>query len=84
METALKRAGITKYVRIHVLRGTACSWLVSQGASVVDVSRMLGHKDASITLRRYARVFDAATKRLGATFLPRGRIPSSKIDGTPR
>jgi integrase len=38
----------------HQMRHTFASLLLQQGASITDVSRLLGHKDASITLRVYA------------------------------
>ncbi len=43
---------------VHDLRHTAASWLVSSGASVKAVQRMLGHAKASITLDIYAGLFD--------------------------
>jgi len=68
-----QRVGIKKYIRIHDLRGTAASWLISRGASVIDVSKMLGHKDPSITLKRYARLVDEASKRLRKSMDREGR-----------
>jgi Phage integrase family len=41
------------------LRHTCASLAVSSGANVLAVSRMLGHKDPSITLRSYADLFDS-------------------------
>jgi len=43
----------------HDLRHTAASLAVSAGANVLAVSRMLGHKDPSVTLRIYADLFDS-------------------------
>jgi integrase len=43
----------------HDLRHTCASLAVSSGANVLAVSRMLGHKDPSITLRIYADLFDS-------------------------
>ena len=40
----------------HMLRHAHASVLLSQGASVVAVSKRLGHKDATETLRTYAHV----------------------------
>lgn len=44
---------------IHQLRHTAASLAIGNGASVLAVSRMLGHTDPSVTLRIYAGLFDA-------------------------
>jgi hypothetical protein len=41
------------------LRHAAPSLAVSSGANVLAVSRMLGHKDPSVTLRIYAGLFDS-------------------------
>lgn len=38
---------------------TCASLAVSSGANVLAVSRMLGHKDPSVTLRIYADLFDS-------------------------
>ncbi len=54
---AVKRAKVQK-ITPHDLRHTAVSLAVSAGANVLAVSRMLGHKDPSVTLRVYADLFD--------------------------
>jgi Phage integrase family len=43
----------------HDLRHSCASLAVSSGANVLAVSRMLGHKDPSVTLRIYADLFDS-------------------------
>ena len=45
---------------MHDLRSTFASMLISEGVDVVQVSKQLGHKKASITLDVYADLFDAA------------------------
>ena len=55
----------------HMGRHTFATWMLSQGARIENVSRMLGHKDITIT-QRYAKVlaedvksdFDMVAKRL--------------------
>jgi integrase len=47
-------------LRVHDLRHCFASLLIAQGSNVVFVSRQLGHGDASITLKVYAHLFDAA------------------------
>ena len=42
----------------HGLRHAAASLAVSSGANVKAVQRMLGHKDAAMTLNTYADLFD--------------------------
>jgi integrase len=64
---AMRRAGIEKSVTIHDLRGTAASWLIDQGVNIMEISRMLGHSDASVTLRKYGHLYDENMRRLGAT-----------------
>lgn len=55
---AVERAEIQS-VTPHDLRHTAASLSISAGANVLAVSRMLGHKDPSVTLRIYADLFDS-------------------------
>jgi integrase len=56
-DPAVKRAGLTELTP-HGLRHTAASLAVSAGANVKAVQRMLGHKDAGMTLNTYADLFD--------------------------
>ena len=42
----------------HDLRHTAASLAIASGASVKHVQRMLGHRDAAMTLNVYASLFD--------------------------
>ncbi|WP_066169119.1 tyrosine-type recombinase/integrase [Gordonia hydrophobica] len=49
-------AGLSK-VTPHNLRDTAASLAIDAGASVMAVSRMLGHENASTTLTHYASLF---------------------------
>jgi len=62
---AKKRAGITKAITIHDLRGTAVSWLIDQGVNIIELSTMLGHSDPSITLKKYGHLYDENFLRLG-------------------
>ena len=56
-ETAASGAGI-EGVSFHKLRHAAASRLIEAGLSPVVVAKILGHQDASITLRIYAHLFD--------------------------
>jgi integrase len=61
---ALKRAGLDgSRLRWHDLRHMFASILVAQGEDAVYVSEQLGHADAAITFRVYARLFDRAERR---------------------
>jgi integrase len=55
---AVERAQVQK-ITPHDLRHTCASLGVSSGTNVLAVSRMLGHKDPSVTLRIYADLFDS-------------------------
>ena len=46
------------HITPHGLRRTAASLLISAGATVLVVSRQLGHEDAAMTLNTYADLFD--------------------------
>jgi integrase len=54
---AVNRACVQK-ISPHDLRHTCASLAVSAGANVLALARMLGHKDASVTLRVYSDLFD--------------------------
>lgn len=65
-ETALKRAGIEGF-RWHDLRHSAASFLAADGASLLEIGTVLGHKQAQTT-RRYAHLTEqAAHARVLAT-----------------
>ena len=56
---ALDRAGLSGHgITIHDLRSAAASILIRQGLTPVEVANVLGHADANITLRVYARLFN--------------------------
>lgn len=52
---AVKAQGLD--ITPHNLRDTAASLAIGAGASVLAVARMLGHEDASVTMRHYAKLF---------------------------
>jgi integrase len=54
----LQAAGIPTDVRFHDLRHTAGTLALRQGMPLHAVSKMLGHSDAAMTLRRYAHVLE--------------------------
>jgi len=55
---ALATAGLDPDLRIHDLRHTAASLMISAGASVKAVQKALGHSTAVITLDRYSHLYD--------------------------
>jgi len=55
---ALIASGIEKPFTIHDLRHTSASWLVQHGCKIALLAKMLGHSDASFTLRCYTHLFD--------------------------
>ncbi len=60
--TALKRAGINKF-RWHDLRHTTASYLAMNGASLLEIAAVLGHKDTSVT-QRYAHLSKQHTSKV--------------------
>jgi integrase len=71
-DPAVAAAGLTGLTP-HDLRHTAASLTIASGASVKHVQRMLGHKDAAMTLNVYASLFeddlDDVSNRLDAALL---------------
>jgi integrase len=63
----LEEAGLPN-IRLHDLRHTAGTLAILHGERINVVSRMLGHKDPAVTLRRYSHVLaemeDSAAVRL--------------------
>jgi integrase len=57
LRRAVEAAGV-QTITPHDLRHTCASLAVSAGVNVLALARMLGHKDASVTLRVYADLFD--------------------------
>ncbi len=49
---------------MYNLRHTFASQMISRGVDVLWVSKTLGHKDASITLKVYAKFIEEDDKRL--------------------
>ncbi|MGH2658647.1 MAG: tyrosine-type recombinase/integrase [Actinomycetota bacterium] len=62
--TAAKRAGVNHGLKLYDLRHTAASRAIRNGAPLPAIAAMLGHKDATITLRVYAHEFDDDQRRL--------------------
>jgi integrase len=54
----LKEAGLPVAIRFHDLRHTAGTLALRQGVPLHTVSKMLGHSDPAMTLRRYAHVLE--------------------------
>lgn len=61
-ETALQRAGIENF-RWHDLRHSAASFMAANGASLLEIGAVLGHKSAQTT-KRYSHLTQQATDTL--------------------
>lgn len=59
-----KKAGWPAELRFHDLRHITASLALGQGMPVTLVSEMLGHADASITLRTYAHAIPGAQRQV--------------------
>jgi integrase len=57
---ARRRAALVNF-RFHDLRHTAASYLAMTGASLLDISRILGHNSLRMT-ERYAHLSEAYTR----------------------
>ena len=59
-EYAVKRAGITNF-HFHDLRHSYASYLAMNGASLLEIAELLGHKTLAM-VKRYAHLTEAHTK----------------------
>ena len=84
---ACETSGMPEGLRIHDLRHTAASLLVSAGANVKAVQRHLGHATATQTLDRYAHLFtddlEAIAERLEEVWAA-GNASSARPGGVSR
>lgn len=62
---ALEKAGLSKSLRFHDLRGTYATIALESGADIKFVQEQLGHKTARMTLEIYAKV-NPATRKVAA------------------
>lgn len=63
-----KKAGL-EHIRFHDLRHTHISYLLANGADIVQVAARVGHKDPSITAKIYAHVIKGRQTNI-LDFLP--------------
>lgn len=72
-KVAIQKSGV-KNIRIHDLRHSCASLLISKGVSIVAVSRQLGHTNIEQTLNTYSHVMPDDTsliqKAISAIFEP--------------
>jgi len=64
---ALTKAGVP-YRNLYQMRHSFASLMIANGEDILWVSNMLGHKDSSMTLQKYAR-YIKQTRRKRASFL---------------
>ena len=53
-----------KQIRIHDFRHSCASFLIQNGASIVLVSKYLGHSKISVTLDIYTHLYDNELKKV--------------------
>ncbi len=87
---ALKQAGVPRF-RLHDLRHFAVSQLIAQGANVLELARVAGHADPSVTLGVYSHLMASGLAQAADLYDPlrtlarpdaatRG-VPSSDVGG---
>jgi len=62
LRVACERAG-APVIGLHGCRHSFASWLLLQGKPVTQVSRLLGHGDPDITLKRYSHWYKGESNR---------------------
>jgi integrase len=66
---ALKRTQVSPF-RFHDLRHFAVSQLIAQGANILELARVAGHADPSVTLRVYSHLMNDGLARAADRFDP--------------
>ena len=61
---AVKQANLVSGLRFHDLRHTCAALLISQGRSMEEVKRHLGHSSIRVTSDRYGHLFPEARQAL--------------------
>lgn len=56
-----------KQIRIHDFRHSCASLLINQGASIILVSKYLGHSDVKMTLNTYTHMYKSELERITET-----------------
>lgn len=56
-----------KQIRIHDFRHSCASLLINQGASIILVSKYLGHSDIKMTLNTYTHMYKSELERITET-----------------
>ncbi len=87
---AVEAAGLEQ-LRIHDLRGTAASLMISSGANIKAVQRQLGHASAAMTLDLYGHLYeddldtlaDALDRRYAAATTPGQKRPERAPNDSP-
>jgi integrase len=74
---ALKAAGVKPF-RFHDLRHYAVSQLIAQGANILQIARIAGHADPSITLRVYSHLMTDGLSEAAQLYDPLGHL---SVDG---
>jgi integrase len=75
---ALRRAGLPRLAfRFHDFRHCAVSQLIAQGASVLQVARVAGHADPSVTLRVYGHLMADGLAEAARRYDPL-RVPAAE------
>lgn len=68
---AAQKAGLSKSPRLHDLRHTHAAWLLSDGVSLIAVSRWLGHESIKITADTYGHLLPEADDAVRAAITGR-------------
>jgi integrase len=62
LDAAITAAGLERRLTLHKLRHTFASLLLANGVDLPKVTRLLGHKDSTITLRVYSHFIKGKTQ----------------------
>lgn len=60
---AIEKSGV-KPIRLHDFRHSHATWLINNGVNIIAVSKRLGHRDISTTLKIYTHLLDSTDNEM--------------------
>lgn len=80
LQTVLRRAGISRHIRFHDLRHTCATLLLTSGADLGAVQRILGHSTPVLTMQTYGHLTSSYLAEQMQKFTTTPRLVTTEND----